>query len=146
MGRVSRAALDAGAEVVGVEPQFFIDAGVEQHNLSKLHVVQTMGERKAAMIAQADEFVALPGGVGTLEEISEIMARMHLHLDRDNQIRPGYSLHCYLLNLEGFYEGLKELLNTMLKKGFMIPETYERIHFPQTLQSLQDELLQRVSG
>ncbi len=145
MGLVSRAALDAGAEVLGVEPQFFIDAGVEQHDLSELRIVRTMSERKAAMIAEADEFIALPGGVGTLEEISEIMARIHLYLDRENHINPSYSLHCYLLNLEGFYEGLKSLLNTMLDTGFMIPDTYERIHFPNSLKSLQKQLLQRVS-
>lgn len=144
MGRVSRAALDAGAEVIGVEPQFFIDAGVEQHDLSELRIVRTMSERKAAMIAEAREFVALPGGVGTLEEISEIMARIHLHLDRENRIDPSYLLHCYLLNLNGFYDGLRELLDTMLDTGFMIPDTYERIHFPNALESLQEQLLQRA--
>ena len=78
MGEVSASALAAGAEVYGVEPQFFIDAGVAQHDLTRLHVVETMEERKALMIELADVFVALPGGVGTLEEISEIMSRIRL--------------------------------------------------------------------
>ena len=66
MGEVSRAALDAGGAVIGVEPRFFIEMGVEQHNLTELIVVETMSERKAKMIELGDAFVALPGGMGTL--------------------------------------------------------------------------------
>ncbi|MEI3547219.1 MAG: TIGR00730 family Rossman fold protein [Adlercreutzia sp.] len=78
MGAVSRAAIEGGAPVIGVEPAFFIEAGVAQHDLTELIVCDTMGERKAKMIELGDAFVALPGGVGTLEEISEIFTRVHL--------------------------------------------------------------------
>lgn len=60
MGLISHTVLDHGGEVYGVEPQFFIDAGVEQHNLTELFVVETMSERKAKMIELGDVFVALP--------------------------------------------------------------------------------------
>ena len=77
MGAVSRAAIEGGAPVIGVEPAFFIEAGVAQHDLTELIVCDTMGERKAKMIELGEMFVALPGGVGTLEEISEI-GRAHV--------------------------------------------------------------------
>lgn len=141
MGLVSRAAMDAGARVVGVEPQFFIDQGVAQHDLDELIVVDTIGERKAAMIEHADAFVALPGGVGTLEEISEIMVRVHLRISKENRIDPGLLAHCFLLNANGFFDGLKLQLETMLHKGFMLKETFERIHFCDSLEELCEDLL-----
>lgn len=73
--RVARRYPRGGAPVIGVEPAFFIEAGVAQHDLTELIVCDTMGERKAKMIELGDAFVALPGGVGTLEEISEIFTR-----------------------------------------------------------------------
>lgn len=110
MGEVSAATLAAGGSVYGVEPQFFIDAGVAQHDLTRLYVVQTMEERRALMIDLADVFVALPGGVGTLEEISEIMSRIRL------QMTPG---PCYFVNINGFYQGLSDLVEQMVQARFI---------------------------
>ncbi|WP_162610956.1 LOG family protein [Gordonibacter sp. An230] len=95
MGALSRATLDAGGEVHGVEPGFFVEAGVAQHDLTELHVVDTMSERKAKMVELGNAFVALPGGVGTLEEASEILARIRLGFD---------PAECFLLNIDGFYD------------------------------------------
>lgn len=141
MGCVSRAAMDSGSRVVGVEPQFFIDQGVEQHDLDELIVVNTMSERKAAMISRADAFVALPGGVGTLEEISEIMVRVHLRISKANTIDRSLLAHCFLLNTNGFFDGLKLQLETMLLEGFMLEETFNRIHFCDSLEELYEGLL-----
>jgi len=127
MGAVSRAALDAGGEAVGVEPGFFIEAGVAQHDLTELIVVDTMGERKAKMIELADVFVALPGGVGTLEEISEVMSLMRLGME------PG---PCYLLNLNGFYDGLRQLLGSMRDAAFLDDADCEKVWFPATVDEL----------
>lgn len=110
MGEVSAATLAAGGKVYGVEPQFFIDAGVAQHDLTRLYVVETMEERKALMIDLADVFVALPGGVGTLEEISEIMSRIRL------QMTPG---PCYFLDMDGFYQGMRDLIDAMVDAQFI---------------------------
>ncbi len=128
MGAVSRAALDAGGRVEGVEPQFFIDAGVAQHDLTELHVVETMGHRKAMMIELGDAFVALPGGVGTLEEISEVMSQIRL--------RTGPA-HCHLLNLGGFYDPLAELLRAMVDQGFLDGYELDRICFPASVGELE---------
>lgn len=127
MGEVSRGVLEAGGEADGVEPQFFIDAGVEQHDLTNLYVVQTMSERKAKMIELGDVFVALPGGVGTLEEISEIASRVRLGLGQDA---------CYLLNVDGFYEPLKAQLALMEQEGFLSPEDAGRYRFVSSVEEL----------
>lgn len=110
MGEVSAATLAAGGHAYGVEPQFFIEAGVAQHDLTHLYVVDTMEERKAKMIELADVFVALPGGVGTLEEIAEIMSRIRL------QMTPG---PCYFLDMNGFYTGMRTLLERMVHAQFI---------------------------
>lgn len=127
MGTLSHAALNAGGEVHGVEPGFFIEAGVAQHDLTELHIVDTMGERKAKMVELGDVFVALPGGVGTLEEISEIMSRIRLGFD---------PAECFLLNIDGFYNPLKALLDAMLGQGFLMQADLDRFHFPENVAEL----------
>lgn len=127
MGIVSMACLEAGGEVRGVEPQFFIDAGVAQHNLTELFVVETMSERKAKMIELADVFVALPGGVGTLEEISEIMSRIRLNMTEGP---------CFLLNIDHFYDGLALLLDAMVDSDFMEQADRDQIMFPTSIHEL----------
>lgn len=125
MGVVSHAALEAGAQVDGVEPQFFIDAGVEQHDLTNLYVVETMAERKTMMIGLGDVFVALPGGVGTLEEISEILTRVRLDMGPHE---------CFFLNVDGFYNPLIALLEEMIAHGFFDREDMDRVHFPTSVE------------
>ena len=127
MGTLSRATLNAGGEVHGVEPGFFIEAGVAQHDLTELHIVDTMGERKAKMVELGDVFVALPGGVGTLEEISEIMSRIRLGFD---------PAECFLLNIDGFYNPLRALLDAMLAQGFLTQADLDRFHFPENVAEL----------
>lgn len=127
MGEVSRAALAAGGQVIGVEPQFFLNAGVAQHELTELHVVDTMAERRTKMIELGQVFVALPGGVGTLEEITEIMSRIRLNLT---------AAPCFFLSLDGFYQPMIDLLDSMEAAGFL--PGYERTEFlfPQTVEEL----------
>lgn len=127
MGAVSKAVLDGGGQARGVEPRFFIEAGVAQHDLTELIIVETMGERKAKMIDLADVFVALPGGVGTLEEISEIMSRMRLQMC----LGP-----CYLLNLHGFYDGLALQLDKMVECRFFEQQDRDDMRFPSTVEEL----------
>ncbi|MBQ3962836.1 MAG: TIGR00730 family Rossman fold protein, partial [Erysipelotrichaceae bacterium] len=78
MGVLARSAKNNGARVIGVEPQFFIDAGFVNDDVDELYVTQTMSERKNKMIELGDAFIAFPGGTGTLEEISEVMAKCAL--------------------------------------------------------------------
>lgn len=127
MGIVSGTVLEAGGRVHGVETSFFVDAGVARDNLTELFVVDTMAERKAKMIELGDAFVALPGGVGTLEEMSEIMSRIRLGMDPSA---------CYFLNIDGFYDNLRAFLDDMVHEGFLDDVDLGRICFPETLDEL----------
>lgn len=128
MGAVSRAAIEGGAPVIGVEPEFFIEAGVAQHDLTELIVVETMGERKSKMIELGDAFVAFPGGTGTLEEIAEVMSMASLwQLDAP----------CILYNLNGYYDSLKALLNEMICKGLSSAQRQAGIHFAADLAQIR---------
>lgn len=131
MGAVSRAVLDAGGQAIGVEPRFFIDAGVAQHDLTELYVVETMAARKAKMIELGQVFVALPGGVGTLEEIAEIMSRIRLNLSASP---------CFFLSLDGFYRPIQALLDEMEKAGFMPGYEHTEFLFPETAEELVEHL------
>ena len=127
MGAVSRAAIEGGAPVIGVEPSFFIEAGVAQHDLTELIVTDTMGERKAKMIELGEMFVALPGGVGTLEEISEIFTRVRLDMGPHE---------CFLLNIDGFYDPLAAFLASMVDRRFFDQCDLDRCHFPRSVDEL----------
>lgn len=129
MGILSKSVLEAGGDVIGVEPNFFIEAGVAQHELTELIVVDTMNERKAKMIELGDVFVAMPGGVGTLEEISEIMVRVRLNLT---------PAPCFFLNIDGFYDPLRSLIQEMIDKGFMPGFSWDDYRFVDSVDELID--------
>lgn len=120
MGIIADTVLAFGGKVIGVEPQMFMEQDVQHNGLTQLIVTKDMPERKTKMIELGDAFIAFPGGTGTLEEISEVMSLISL-----NRI----DSQCMLYNLNGYYDGLKEQLNTMIKYGFSSEERQMRIHF-----------------
>ena len=131
MGALAESVLQAGGEVTGVEPQFFIDMGYDYPEITRLIVTQDMTERKTKMIELGDAFIAFPGGTGTLEEISEIMSKVSLrHL----------SAPCILYNLNGYYDSLKTLLDHMIDTGLSSPEKQQGIYFCQSLKEIQQLL------
>ena len=82
MGELAESVLQAGGEVIGVEPQFFIDMEYQYDEITELIVTKDMTERKTKMIELGDVFIAFPGGTGTLEEIAEVMSKVSLkHLE-----------------------------------------------------------------
>lgn len=110
MGTVADAALAAGGRVVGVIPQALMDREVGHRGLTELHVVQTMHERKQRMAEQADAFVALPGGIGTLEELYEMWSWQQLGY-HDKPVA--------LLNVDGYYDALLDFSRVMHARGFV---------------------------
>lgn len=131
MGMLAESVLNAGGQVFGVEPQFFVDAGFVYDAITKLYVTQDMSERKAKMIELGDAFIAFPGGTGTLEEIAEIMSKVALrHLDAP----------CILYDLNGYYTGLKMLLDRMLASELSTPEKLKGITFAKTLDDVKKTL------
>jgi uncharacterized protein (TIGR00730 family) len=113
MGAVADAALAAGGEVVGVIPQHLVDREVAHDGLTELRVTGSMHERKALMADLADGFVALPGGLGTLEELAEILTWSQLGL----QSKP-----CGLLDVEGFFDPLLAFLDHTVAERFVSTE------------------------
>lgn len=112
MGIVADAVLDAGGEAYGVIPQALIDLEVAHTGLTELHVVATMHERKARMTDLCDAFLALPGGIGTLDELFEAWSWNAL----------GYHAKPFaLLNVGGFWDNLVELMDHVCASGFMSP-------------------------
>jgi uncharacterized protein (TIGR00730 family) len=97
MGSVARAVKAAGGRVAGVIPEFMIERELAFREADELVVVKTMRERKRIMAERADAFLALPGGIGTLEELSEVLTERHLNLHRKPVV---------LFNQDGFYDDL----------------------------------------
>ena len=128
MGVLAKSVLDAGGAVTGVETQFFVDANVQYEGLSELIVMRDMAERKTKMIQLGDAFIAFPGGTGTLEEITEIMSKLSL----DQLDAP-----CILYNLNGYYNGLKELLENMIRMGLSSEEKQRGVYFAENLKDIR---------
>jgi uncharacterized protein (TIGR00730 family) len=110
MGAVADAALQAGGKVVGVIPDALVSREIAHRGLTDLHVVRGMHERKAKMNELAEAFVALPGGIGTIDEIVEMFTWTQLGIHR----KP-----CALLNLGGYYETLLAFLRHAVGQGFL---------------------------
>ena len=110
MGAVADRVLEHGGKVVGVIPQSLVDVEVAHEGLTELHITDGMHSRKAKMAAESDAFIALPGGLGTLEELFEVLtwAQLGYH---DKPIG--------LLNVEGYYDALLEFLDGAASRGFM---------------------------
>ena len=110
MGIVADAVLAAGGEAIGIIPKSLAVKEVAHENLSELHVVASMHERKAMMAELSDGFVALPGGWGTLEEIFEILTWAQLGF---------HEKPCALLNIEGYYDNLIRFMENSFEQGFV---------------------------
>lgn len=110
MGAIADAVLSNGGEVVGVIPRALVEKEVSHEGLTELKVVDTMHERKAVMMDVADGFIALPGGLGTLEELFEVLTWSQLGFHK----KP-----CGLLNVAGYYEGLISFINSAVDEQFI---------------------------
>ncbi|MBW7471874.1 TIGR00730 family Rossman fold protein [Marinobacter sp. M216] len=113
MGVVADSVLESGGQVYGVIPEHLRDRELAHSGLTELFVVRDMHERKAKMAELADGFIALPGGIGTLEEIFEAWTWGQLGFHR----KP-----CGLYNVGGFYDPLLEMVRTMKAAGFLKQE------------------------
>jgi uncharacterized protein (TIGR00730 family) len=113
MGVVATAALEAGAEVIGIIPHDLMRREVGYLEVTKLHVVDTMHERKAMMSEMSDGFLTLPGGFGTFEEFFEVITWAQLGI---------HTKPCALLNISGYYDPLIALLEHSVEHGMIKPK------------------------
>ena len=110
MGVFAKIMKNAGSRVIGVSPKRFEKSNTEHPmEIDEYYVVDTMQERKACMYEKADAFIVFPGGTGTLDEMAEIITLKNLGF---------HGKPIVILNLNGFYNGLKDLLDSMAKAGF----------------------------
>ncbi|WP_244782678.1 MULTISPECIES: LOG family protein [Acinetobacter] len=113
MGQVADAMIQHGGEAVGVIPEFMLDYEIAHNQLTELHVVTSMHQRKAMMADRACAFVALPGGLGTFEEILEIATWGQLNQHQKPMM---------LYNVNGFYDALIMQLDRAVEDGFLPPQ------------------------
>lgn len=113
MGAVADAALEGGAEVIGVLPEVLAGRELEHTGLTRLEHVATMHQRKARIVALSDAFLILPGGYGTLDELLEIVTWSQLRM---------HAKPCILINTIGYWNGLLDFLDSTVTQGFIKPE------------------------
>lgn len=131
MGSVSSGALDGGGEVIGVIPQSMIDREWGRDDLTELHVVDTMHERKALMAQYADAFLVLPGGIGTLEEFFEVWTWRTL----------GYHHKPIgLLDVDGFWQPTLEAVRAMVAQDFVADRTLADLVVATSVDDVVEQL------
>ena len=125
MAAAADGALNAGGEVLGIIPQFMVDAGWNNPRSTHTIVTQTMHERKATIVQETNAMVALPGGIGTFEELLECLTWKQLGL---------HSCPVVILNTDGYYDRLLECLDYMIDEQMMRPihkEMYTVVNEPE---------------
>ena len=131
MGVLADAVITEGGEVIGVIPRALVDREIAHRDVIDMRVVGSMHERKALMAELADAFIALPGGLGTLEELFEVYTWAQLGLHR----KP-----CALLNVEGYYDGIEDFLAHAVTERFVREEHRELLLIEQDPRALLDRI------
>lgn len=131
MGRVSDGALSKNGHVTGIITNFLAKLEVAQKQVSELHFVETMHERKAKMVAASDGVIALPGGFGTLDELFEILTWSQLGI---------FKGPIGVLNINGYYDFLLMQLNKMVEEGFLRLDNRNLVIVDENIKSLLDKL------
>lgn len=130
MGEVANTVMEGGGEVTGVLPRDLFRREVPHAGLTQLIEVSTMHERKAIMAEQADAFIALPGGLGTIEELFEILTWSQLKL---------HSKPCGVLNIAGYYDKLGEFIDYAVTQEFVRPRHRDMILWADSASLLLDQ-------
>jgi uncharacterized protein (TIGR00730 family) len=133
MGVLADTVMRKGGEVIGVIPESLLQREVGHRGVTKLHVVQTMHERKALMADLADAFIALPGGYGTLEEFCEVVTWSQLGI----QQKP-----CGLLNVEKYWDGLLAVLDHAVDEQFVTRENSQLVLVASTAPGMLERLME----
>lgn len=130
MGILSETAFKAGAEVIGVVPEnISVISNRPQTYTTQLIKAKDMSERKHQMEQLADAFIALPGGQGTLDEITEVFTLTNLSILNKPAI---------LLNVNNYYQPLKQLLDNMIENGFLTEKEIEKVLFSDNLEEIEE--------
>lgn len=132
MGILADTILTNGGQVIGIMPTFLKEREIAHPNLTELIVVPDMPTRKSQMIALGDAFIALPGGPGTLEEITEVISWSRIG-QNDGP--------CILYNVNGYFDHLKQQYDRMVEEGFLSQVDRDKILFSDDLDDIEDFIL-----
>ena len=132
MGVIADTLINNNGHTIGVMPTFLSERELSHHGLDELIIVQDMHERKRKMIDLADVFIALPGGPGTLEEISEVISwgRIGEHQNP-----------CIFYNVDGYYDTLANFFDQMVKTNFLTLEDRQKILFSNSLDEIEQFII-----
>jgi uncharacterized protein (TIGR00730 family) len=131
MGVLADGVLVEGGEIIGVIPRALVDREIAHRDVTDMRVVGSMHERKALMAELADAFIALPGGLGTLEELFEVYTWAQLGLHR----KP-----CALLNVQGYYDGVEDFLSHAVEERFLREDHREMLMVESEPRALIERL------
>ena len=137
MGIVADAVLEQQGHVIGVIPAAFVEKEVAHRNLSELHIVQSMHERKAMMAEASHAFIAMPGGIGTLEEFFEVLSWAQLGL---------HNKPCGLLDVCAYYRRLVEFMDYAVEQDFLKPKHRKLLVVESEPSALLDRFDQWLAG
>lgn len=129
MGVIADTVLDNSGRVIGVRPDFLSNLEPTHEGLTEFIRVETMTERKKIMIENGDVYIALPGGLGTLEEISEVVSWSMIGKN-DNP--------CIFFNVDGFYDDLREQYEKMVSSGFLSDKYQGKLLFSESLDEIEN--------
>lgn len=128
MGILADTVIEKGRKVIGIMPSFLLERELAHQHITEMHEVRDMHERKRKMIDLADCYLALPGGPGTLEEISEVVSwgRVGEHQNP-----------CIFFNVDGYYDLLEDFFDKMVTDGFLTQTDREKVFFSDSLEEIQ---------
>lgn len=133
MGVLADSVLQAGGEVIGVIPQKIVDIEIAHKELTQVHIVQSMDERKGLMVELSDAFIAMPGGYGTLDELFEVLS-----LNQLNYIQKP----CGIFNIDGYFDHLLMYLERSMHDNFIRPMHHKMLIVDQN----ENELLKKIQS
>ena len=129
MGVIADTVLENSGEVIGIMPQFLVDREISHTGITEFVIVDDMSERKTQLVDLGDAFIALPGGPGTLEEISQVIS----------WVRVGKKdAPCILMNVNGYYDFLEQYFDNMVEEGFLTNEDRKRTLFTANLEEMEE--------
>ena len=129
MGVIADTVLENRGEVIGIMPQFLVDREISHTGITEFIIVDDMSERKTKLVDLGDVFIALPGGPGTIEEISQVIS----------WIRVGKKdAPCILMNVDGYYDFLEQYFDKMVEEGFLTKEDRARTLFAKSVSEMEE--------
>ena len=129
MGVIADTVLENNGEVIGIMPQCWVDREISHTGITEFVIVDDMSERKTQLVDLGDAFIALPGGPGTLEEISQVIS----------WVRVGKKdAPCILMNVNGYYDFLEQYFDKMVEDGFLTKEDRKRTLFTDSIDEMEE--------